>query len=224
MDRDREDEAAWGFVSGGESRIPAALGIFAALALYLLLPDRLTIGPGWVIPALEAAVLVPLVVTNPSHRSRDSRVLRALSIGLIGLLSVANFTSLGLLIHRLLHGGKAGGRQLIYSAMAIWVTNVIVFGLWYWELDRGGPLARTRADHRQPDFLFPQMTTPAATDRGWVPNFLDYLYVAFTNATAFSPTDAMPLTPAAKALMLAQSVASVLVIVVVGARAVNILS
>jgi uncharacterized membrane protein len=224
VDRDREDEAAWGFVSGGESRIPAALGIFAALALYLLLPNRLTIGPGWVIPALEAAVLVPLVVTNPSHRSRDSGVLRGLSIGLIGLLSVANFTSLGLLIHRLLHGGKAGGRQLIYSAMAIWVTNVIVFGLWYWELDRGGPLARTRADHRRPDFLFPQMTTPAATDRGWVPNFLDYLYVAFTNATAFSPTDAMPLTPAAKALMLAQSVASVLVIVVVGARAVNILS
>ncbi len=224
MERDREDEAAWGFVSTGESRVPAALAIVAALALYLLLPNRLTIGPGWIIPVLELAILVPLVVTNPSHTSRDSSGLRALSVALIGLLSVANFTSLGLLVHRLLHGGKAGGRQLIYSAIAIWVTNVIVFGLWYWELDRGGPLARTRPDHRRPDFLFPQMTTPAAADGRWVPRFLDYLYVAFTNATAFSPTDAMPLTPAAKALMVAQSAASVLVIVVVGARAVNILS
>jgi hypothetical protein len=101
---------------------------------------------------------------------------------------------------------------------------VIVFGLWYWELDRGGPSARHDPHHREPDFLFPQMATPGAARPDWAPGFLDYLYVSFTNATAFSPTDTMPLTPLAKGLMGVQSAASLLTVALVAARAVNILS
>ena len=109
------------------------------------------------------------------------------------------------------------------TAIQIWLTNVIVFGLWYWELDRGGPGARCRENHREPDFLFPQMSTPAAAPPSWAPRFLDYLYVAFTNATAFSPTDTLPLTAWAKVLMAIQSLASLLTVALVAARAVNIL-
>ena len=113
--------------------------------------------------------------------------------------------------------------ELIFAAMQIWMTNVIVFGLWYWELDRGGPSARCRTSHREPDFLFPQMSTPAAAPPDWAPMFVDYLYVAFTNATAFSPTDTLPLTTWAKVLMAVQALASLLTVALVAGRAVNIL-
>ncbi len=219
-----EQQAGWGFPSPGESRIPAALAVVAALALYVVLPNRLTLGPSWLLPALEAALLVPLIAGNPTRLTRESRNLRGLSISLIALVSLANVVSLSLLVHYLLHGGKAGGRQLVYSGIAIWLTNVIVFGLWYWELDRGGPLARVQPTHRRPDLLFPQMSTPWVVDRPWFPQFIDYLYTSLTNATAFSPTDTMPLTPWAKVLFGTQSLISVMVVVVVGARAVNILS
>jgi len=109
------------------------------------------------------------------------------------------------------------------SSIQIWLTNVIVFGLWYWEVDRGGPRVRCRPDHEEPDFLFPQMVTPDAARPRWTPTFLDYLYVSFTNATAFSPTDTMPLTLTAKAVMAVQEVAALATIGLVFARAVNIL-
>jgi hypothetical protein len=118
---------------------------------------------------------------------------------------------------------RSEGKPLILAAMQIWLTNVIVFGLWYWELDRGGPNARCHPHPRNPDFLFPQMGTPEVAPLGWTPRFLDYLYLAFTNATAFSPTDTMPLTVLAKTLMAAQSIASLITVSVVAARAVNIL-
>jgi uncharacterized membrane protein len=219
-----EQQAAWGFPSQGESRIPAALAVVAALLLYVLLPNRLTVGPNWLLPSLEVALLIPLIVANPARLTRESRNLRWLSLALIALVSLANVTSLSLLVHFLLRGGKAGGRQLIYAAIGIWLTNVLVFALWYWELDRGGPLARVQPEHRPPDLLFPQMSTPWVVERPWYPQFLDYLYTSLTNATAFSPTDTMPLTPSAKILFGAQSLISLMVIVVVGARAVNILS
>src|SRR5258706_11315506 len=103
-----------------------------------------------------------------------------------------------MLVHILLRGGVENGRELVFSSVAIWLTNVIVFALWYWELDRGGPHARHSAQHREPDFLFPQMSTPGAGRPEWAPDFVDYLFVSFTNATAFSPTDTMPLTQLAK--------------------------
>jgi hypothetical protein len=123
-----------------------------------------------------------------------------------------------------LKGGKAGGHPLILAGIVLWVTNVLLFGLWYWELDRGGPIARQLDPDALPDFLFPQMTEPRLAPEGWRPIFVDYLYTSFTNATAFSPTDTMPLTPIAKVLMTVQSAAALVTVALVLARAVNILS
>lgn len=204
--------------------MPASAAVLAAVVLYVTLPDRYTLGPVWLFPVLELAMLVPLAIAVPVRHARETTAHRVASIALIALVNVANVASLVLLIKSLLGGGSTAGTPLIFAAMQIWITNVIVFGLWYWELDRGGPSARCREDHREPDFLFPQMTTPAAAPRDWSPQFVDYLYVAFTNATAFSPTDTMPLTPWAKTLMTVQSVTSLLTVALVAARAVNILS
>jgi hypothetical protein len=192
------------------------------IVLYVGLPGRYTVGPVWLLPVLELAVFVALFAATPLGMGRWQR---AFAVSLIALLSAANFWSLVALVRLLVYHGKAiPGAELVDSSINIWVTNVIVFSLWYWELDRGGPDARCQPVHEPPDFLFPQMVTPAAAQPGWAPMFLDYLYVAFTNATAFSPTDTMPLTPWAKSLMLLQSLASILTVTLVAARAVNILS
>ena len=220
------DDIAWGIASHDEPRWPALLAVLAAMALQLILPDRLIEGLGnrALIPALEGALIVVLLVVNPTgHISKEQSRLRVIGVGLIALITVANVVSLVELIHALLYGTKAGGRPLVYASVPIWLTNVIVFGLWYWELDRGGPAARQIPKHRGPDFLFPQMSTPGSAP-GWTPNFLDYLYTSFTNATAFSPTDTMPLTTWAKLLMMLQSLASLVTVAVVISRAVNILS
>jgi len=222
--RSREG-AAWGIPSHHEHRWPALLAVLVTIALQLVLPNRVIQGLGnrALIPALEGALLVVLLVVNPGHISKEESRLRVIGVTLIALITVANVVSLTELIHALLYGIKAGGRSLVYSSVPIWLTNVLVFGLWYWELDRGGPAARQQPRHRRPDFLFPQMSTPAC-DPGWTPDFLDYLYTSFTNATAFSPTDTMPLTPWAKLLMMIQSFASLVTVAVVISRAVNILS
>jgi uncharacterized membrane protein len=136
---------------------------------------------------------------------------------------VANVISLVRLVDLLLNGQVRNGHALIWYAVQIWFTNVLVFGLWYWELDRGGPAERAGTHHREPDFLFPQMANPGCAPPRWNPSFLDYLYVSFTNATAFSPTDTLPLTEWAKVLMMVQSLASLITVALVAARAVNIL-
>jgi uncharacterized membrane protein len=221
----RDDAVAWGIASHSEPRWPARLAVVAAIALQLVLPDSVIQGLGnrALIPALEGVLIVVLLVTNARSVSKEQAHLRAISLALIALTTVANVVSLAELIHALLYGTKAGGRSLVYASVPIWLTNVIVFGLWYWELDRGGPTARQQTGHRRPDFLFPQMSTPGLAP-GWTPNFLDYLYTSFTNATAFSPTDTMPLTAWSKLLMMLQSLASLVTVAVVVSRAVNILS
>jgi uncharacterized membrane protein len=219
-----KDTCAWGYPSRPESRIPATVAVLVAVILYVTLPDRFTLGPGWLFPVLELAILVPLAVAVPVRHARESVAHRVVSIAIIAIVNIANVVSLVLLIKGLLTGATTAGTPLFLAAIQIWLTNVIVFGLWYWELDRGGPSARCRENHREPDFLFPQMATPAAAPRYWTPQFMDYLYVAFTNATAFSPTDTMPLTQWAKILMTIQSIASLLTVALVAARAVNILS
>lgn len=217
-------DAAWGVVARPESRWPASIAVVAAVVLYATLPERLTFGPTWLLPILELAVLIPLTIAVPRRDQDEPQLHRMVSIALIAVVSAANVASLGLLVASLLSGlNKREGSQLIVAAMQVWLTNILIFALWYWELDRGGPSARGTAHHREPDFLFPQMSTPAAAPPGWTPKFLDYLYVAFTNATAFSPTDTMPLTIWAKNLMLVQSLASLLTVALVAARAVNIL-
>src|SRR5262249_16786793 len=132
--------------------------------------------------------------------------------------------NLSLLLHQILAGDVSNGKELIRAAVGLWATNTLAFALWFWELDRGGPIARCQEKRRQPDFLFPQMDVVGSVKAGLVPNFFDYLYVSLTNSIAFSPTDAMPLTLAAKLSMSAGSLISFATIVVVGARAVNILA
>jgi len=174
-------------------------------------------------PCLELALLAALTLTAPRRRPGETRPLRYGAVALIALANAANVVSLALLVDGLLHSGGKNGGQLLLSSIDIWLTNVLVFALWYWELDRGGPDERVHPRRRRPDFLFPQMTMPHCARAGWTPTFMDYLYVAFTNATAFSPTDMMPLTPIAKALMTVQALASLLTIALVAARAVNLL-
>ncbi|HEV3124972.1 MAG TPA: hypothetical protein VG266_10390 [Candidatus Dormibacteraeota bacterium] len=218
-------QLAWGVPAQPQSYWPARIAVVAAAVLYVLLPERLIPGPRLLVPVLEGVVLLVISVVFPHRTSHEpSTVRRVMAIVLIALVTVANLINLGLLIRELLKGGIQNGRELVFSSIAIWVTNVIVFGLWYWELDRGGPAARHDPAHREPDFFFPQMTTPGAARPGWTPTFVDYLYVSLTNATAFSPTDTMPLTPTAKALMGVQALASLLTVALVAARAVNILS
>jgi uncharacterized membrane protein len=224
-ERSPDDAAAWGEACHDEPRWPALLAVLAAMALQLILPDSLIRGLGnrALIPALEGALIGVLLIVNPGRISREESRLRIIGVSLIALTSVANVISLTELLHALLYGSKAGGRPLVYASVPIWLTNVIVFGLWYWELDRGGPALRQSPQHRRPDFLFPQMATPGSSP-GWSPTFFDYIYTSFTNATAFSPTDTMPLTAWAKLLMMMQSLASLVTVAVVVSRAVNILN
>jgi hypothetical protein len=198
------------------------LVVAAAIVLDIALPNKVTIGPDWLLPSVEALLLVGLGVST--QRFRHSPTRRTVAMGLIGLVSLVNIVSLVLLVHELLKGGNhnATGHRLVIAGLVLWVTNVLLFGLWFWELDRGGPIAR-RTEPEPPDFLFPQMDVPGQFE-GWEPNLIDYLYVSFTNATAFSPTDAMPLSRPAKALMAVQATAALVTIGLVVARAVNILS
>lgn len=202
----------------------AQLAVAVTIVLYLVLPAKLTVGPRWLIPVLEGALLIGLVISTPYRRHTQSSLHRWVTIGLVAIVTAANFTAEGLLISNLLKGGGGGGRSLVMAAAAIWFTNVAVFGLWFWEIDRGGPHMRTSEKPDAPDFLFPQMTVGGEIERDWRPQFLDYLYVAFTNASAFSPTDAMPLSVRMKTLMLIESIASFLTVGLVAARAVNILN
>jgi hypothetical protein len=209
-----------------ERRIPfwePQLVVACAIALDLSLSDQITIGPSWLIPSLEGALLIGLAIVSPHPRARHSPLRRRVAIGMIGFVSAANMVSLILLVHYLLHSKGQNGYELILSGIVLWATNVLLFGLWYWEVDRGGPVARITHVRDEPDFLFPQMTDPRWAPKGWMPQLIDYLYVSFTNATAFSPTDTMPLTPIAKWLMSAQALGSLVTVGLVVARAVNVL-
>jgi hypothetical protein len=194
-----------------------------AILLDLALPEKLTVGPTWLLPGLEVLALAGLIIASPHPRMRHWPLPRHVAIALIGLLSAAN-ASLVLLCHYRLHGGKSNGRELIGSGIVLCVTNVLLIGLWYWQLDRGGPLVRALEPQRPPDLLFVQMTESKWAPPDWRPGLVDYLYTSFTNATAFSPTDTMPLTPTAKWLMSAQALTAMATIGLVVARAVNILS
>jgi uncharacterized membrane protein len=215
---------AWRQVTEGEPRWPVSLAVTAAIAMQMSLPDRVATQPRWLLPALAAVLLVALIVSNPRRITRRSPVLRIGSMVLIGVISLANAWSAARLIAGLIHGGRwQDAGPLLLAGAAIWLTNIIVFALWYWELDRGGPAARATAPRPYPDFLFPQMQSPELAPDNWVPTFTDYLYVSFTNATAFSPTDVMPLSRWAKLTMLLHSMVSVMTVALVIARAVNIL-
>jgi uncharacterized membrane protein len=210
-------------IERGDPFWPAQLAVAAAIALNLVLSKKVTIGPVWLLPSVEAVLLMALVVVAPRHATVHSRRRRQFALAVIGLVSLANIVSLGLLVHYLINGGKAGGHKLILSGIVLWATNVLLFAVWYWEMDRGGPVERFSNPDALPDFQFPQMENPRFAPEHWRPGFLDYLYTSLTNATAFSPTDTMPLTQTAKSVMSVQSVAALLTVGLVVARAVNIL-
>lgn len=215
---------AWLRESPGEHRWQMSTAAAVAIALQVVVPPSLELRPGFVLPTLEGLLLVGLWVADPGRINRRSKVVRTVSILLVGAVSFANAWSLALLMHGL-YTGKAGqsGGPLLLTGAAIWGTNMIVFGFWYWEFDRGGPAARALAARRHPDFLFPQMTQPELASPDWEPQFFDYLYTSFTNAAAFSPTDVMPLSRWAKMLFLGQSAISLVTALLVVGRAVNIL-
>jgi uncharacterized membrane protein len=216
---------AWRRRTRGEPRWPVTLSVIAAVVLQTLLPNQLRFLPRGAEPALEAALLLGLIVANPVRIERRSRFVRMVSIVLIFLITLANATSAVLLIRAILDG-KAGGvaGPLLATGAAVWATNVIAFALWYWEFDRGGPVHRAHGTFQHPDMLFPQMTVQELTPADWEPYFVDYLYTSFTNATAFSPTDVMPMARWAKLTMLVQSAVSLALGALVIARAVNILN
>jgi hypothetical protein len=223
----------------GESPLWPIAAVLTAAGLYATLPTKFVAGSSsnvflaarWVVPALTVLLIVPLALSLPkspladvlashAHGLRIGR--RIASLAVIAVITAANAASIVLLVHLLVSGHKTIARDLLRAAIHMWCMNVIVFGLWFWQLDGGGPVARRSEKRRVADFLFPQQTSPElAAD--WQPNFIDYLYVSFTNATAFSPTDTMPLSQWAKILMLVQSAAALLLAVMVAARAVNIL-
>lgn len=200
------------------------MSVVVAVALQVSLPEHLVGLTGWILPGLELALFAVVLVANPGRISRESAVLRGVSLGLIAVISIANAWSVGLLVDWLVTGsGGADAAELLRAGASIWLTNVIVFALWYWELDRGGPAARAVGRRELPDFEFVQMTEKSLAPADWEPRFVDYLYLSFTNATAFSPTDVMPLSRWAKLTMMLQSAVSLVTVALVVARAVNAL-
>jgi len=216
---------AWRQVTRGESRWAVSAAVLVALFLQVILPNHLAPRPRWLLPTFQTLLFVGLISANPRRFERRTPNVRVASMVLIALMSAANAWSAGRLVFGLIDGsehGTSAGRLLVNGG-AIWLTNVVVFALWYWELDRGGPVARMLATQPYPDFLFAQMQSPALAPPDWEPTFLDYLYLSFTNATAFSPTDVLPMSRWAKCTMMLQSAVSLATVVLVIARAVNTL-
>jgi len=208
----------------GEARLPAAVATVAAISLYAALPDELLLGPRWGLPAVEAVLLVSLVAVNPWRMTRETRWSRGASLALIALIAVGNLGSLGDTVTALLRQTAAAQDPgtLLLAALQIWLTNVLVFALAFSELDRGGPVSRSGRPRRElpaADLRFSQDENGGAVEEvaksssersDWVPAFSDYLYVSLTNSSAFSPTDTMPLSTRAKALMGVEATAALL--------------
>jgi hypothetical protein len=216
-------------------RLPATIAGIAAIALYALLPNHLIGWARYVVPGVELLLLAPLIAANPVRMDRQNRQLRLLSIGLALVVVVANTVAMGFLVHELVAGGAKQGTSLLLAALQIWLTNIIGFGLLFWEIDRGGPVRRStlaRAELPPADFRFSQdedddaateVASRASGTSDWRPRFVDYLYVSTTNSTAFSPTDTMPLSPRAKLLMSVESIEALMVSILVIARGVSLL-
>lgn len=202
------------------------LAVLVAIGLQLALKSELSVGPKYLIAGFECLLVLSLALFSTQSHKFIVHVRRGLAFILIAIISAANIVSLVLVIKELFVNQQVSGKQLILSSLAIYLTNIIIFGLWYWELDNGGD-PHQPVENTPTDFLFPQMTVTADLPQiaeNWAPTFLDYLYVSVTNASAFSPTDTMPLTHRAKLLMGLQSTVSLITVALVAARAVNILA
>ena len=208
------------------------------MLLYITLPPRLTIGPVWIAPMIILVLLVPLSIFAP-RRHRETHRTRFWSIIIIAIVNFFNLVSVLLLVGAFFRPERAALHQpgmLLRTGAQIWFTNILVFALWFWELDGDGPETRAHAnaatEFKNADFLFPQMQMVIAggegslgcIERNWKPMFFDYFYLAFTTATAFSPTDVMPLSRWAKALMTAEALISLITITIVLARAISLIA
>jgi len=213
-----------------EPRWPVALAVSAFIAITVVLrvlePERESLGPTWLVPAIEIAMLVALVAADPAGVSGRANWLRRLSITLVASLVVVALTTTAVLIADLIRGASVArsAGPLLTSGALIWLGNCLVFGLLYWLLDSGGPLARYRGEREYPDFAFSQQMSPELAPPGWRPQFADYLVLGLTTNMAFSPTDVMPMVLWAKLTMALQSLISLLVFGLVIARAVNVFS
>jgi uncharacterized membrane protein len=221
---------AWLRPGNPESRWPVLVALIAAIAMQRAIPERYTLVPRWPLIAMEMLLVLLLLVINPSRLTRPTTVGKAASLLLLAAITVDNTASAGVLDYHILTGKVSNDPAvLLGSGAAVFITNIIVFGIWYWEVDLGGPFARAGLKQRDPervypDFMFPQMDARQLAPQDWEPRFFDYLYVSLTNVMAFSPTDTMPLTRRAKAMMTVQALVAVSTIALVFARAVNVLT
>lgn len=213
----------WHHKHAGEQRWPVTVVVLLVIILQLTLPSSLNIKFPVFVCGIEVLLLALVTVLSPGRIGAHLPTPRTLGLILSGLMTICNLVSTIRLIAALMNGGVTDANSLVFSGGSIWITNVVVFALWYWEFDRGGPGARAEARNHIPDFMFPQMSDPDLAAPHWSSKFFDYLYLSFTNSSAFSPTDVLPLTRWAKALMLIQSVTSLIVVALVIARGVNIL-
>jgi hypothetical protein len=208
----------------GEPRWPMAAAVVAAIVLTILLPRDQRLLPAWVLPLIEGFLLVALIAGDPGAIDRRSKVLRGLSIALVSILALSALVATARLVNVLITGGQQtnSASDLLEAGSIVWVSNILAFALLYWELDSGGAAARAHHTRAGVDFAFPQQMNPELAPADWSPRFVDYLYLAFTNATALSPTDAMPIAHWAKLAMMVQSVSSLAILGLVIARAVNV--
>lgn len=230
-----KEEVAGRRSARGEQRLPPAAAVVVAGLTYALLPTDLLLAPRFVIPALEIALLIALIATNPRRMTRQTRWSRKASIAQAIVVIMTNMVALGMLVDATTKTSTPGG-ALLMAAMQVWFTNVIGFALLYWELDRGGPVARwsvPRTRMQPADWRFSQdenhdavkeVAVTSSAKAGWVPSFVDYAYLSLTNSSAFSPTDTMPLSTRAKVLMGIQATAALLTSLMVIARAVGSLA
>ena len=210
----------------GERWWPVALAIIVVAGLHVALPAKYRVNPPWVVPGVLLALLVTLIIGDPGRIDRQKTWLRIITDIMIAFLTVANLFAAGRLVGAILTDSKlfaANAPALLATGGVIGATNVVAFGLWYWDLDRGGAAARAHHPHADPAFVFAEMQYPDYTPAGWVPEFADYLTLAFWTATAFSPTDVSAIKRWAKLLMMTEAMVSLVIGVLVIARAVNIL-
>lgn len=227
-EREYDRLPAWLRPGTPESRWPVFAALICAMALQVAVPRQHTVVPRWPLLCMEALLLVVLVAINPTRLTRSTAVERTVSRVLLAAITLDNAASAVYLDYQILTGKVANDPALLLgSGSAIFLTNIIAFGIWYWDTDLGGPFARAGLsdpkEARYPDFMFPQTENPQIAPPDWSPRFVDYLYISFTNVVAFSPTDTMPLTRRVKALMALQSTVAVSTLALVIARAVNVL-
>ena len=211
----------------GEHWWPVALAIIAVVGMHVALPAKYRVNPQWVLPVVLLGLLAALIIGDPGRIDRQKPWLRVTTSAVIALLTLANLFAAGRLVGAIVTVNKVFANNalaLLATGGVVWATNVIAFGLWYWDLDRGGAAARAHHPQADPAFVFPEMQHTEYTSAGWVPRFADYLSLSFWTATAFSPTDVSAIKRWAKLLMMVEAAVSLAIGLLVIARAVNILS